>query len=614
MTDPSISEESILAQVLEIASAAERVAFLDRACGDNPALREEIEARLRVHLGSDKLLDLPSTTTAWVTPGDRPGVDKAAATHAESIAERPGTVIGPYKLLEQIGEGGFGVVFLAEQTQPVQRQVALKIIKPGIDSREVIARFEQERQALAMMDHPNIAKVLDAGTIESEPRISEPRPLGSGADQPLTHVRGSGRPYFVMELVKGVPFTKYCDQQHLSLVERLELFIPVCQAVQHAHQKGIIHRDLKPSNVLIALYDGKPIPKVIDFGVAKATAQKLTGRTLFTEVGQIIGTFEYMAPEQADLNNLDIDTRADIYSLGALLYRLLAGTPPFTAEQLRSVPFTEMLRMIREVEPPKPSTKLASSQELPAIAAHHKLEPKKLTKLVKGELDWIVMKALEKDRDRRYETANGLARDIQRYLADEPVQACPPSAGYRLRKFVRRNKGPVLAATTIFLVLLGGIVGTTWGMLTAKAAAKEEKLAKEEEKLAKEIAQQSNAMTTGVLDFVETKILAAARPKDQEGGLGHDVKLADAIKAALAFVEKSFTDQPQIEARLRTTMGISFVYLGDSKTAAEQHEKARALCTELLGSDHPATLESMMSLASAYAQASRNQDAIKLLE
>ena len=326
-------------------------------------------------------------------------------------AETLGMQIGPYKLLQELGEGGMGTVFLAEQQHPVERRVAIKIIKAGMDSRQVLARFEAEEQALAMMDHPHIAKVFDAG------------------------MTPAGRPYFVMELVKGIPITQYCDQEHLTPRERLELFIPVCQAVQHAHQKGIIHRDLKPSNVIVALYDGKPVPKVIDFGVAKATGAKLTERTMFTEVGQMVGTLEYMAPEQAELNNLDIDTRADIYSLGVLLYELLTGSPPFSRQELRSAAFDEMLRIIREVEPPKPSTKLSSSDELPAIAAKRKLEPQRLTKLVAGELDWIVMKCLEKERSRRYETANGLAADIERYLHDEPVQAGPPSAWYRFRKF-----------------------------------------------------------------------------------------------------------------------------------------------------------------------------------
>jgi tetratricopeptide (TPR) repeat protein len=362
--------------------------------------------------------------------GGIPTIDQPAS-------ESPGAVIGPYKLIEQIGEGGMGTVWMAQQQEPVKRLVALKLIKAGMDSKQVLARFEAERQALALMDHPNIARVLDGGTTSG------------------------GRPYFVMDLVKGVPITKYCDEHHLTPRQRLELFIPVCQAVQHAHQKGIIHRDLKPSNVLVALYDGRPVPKVIDFGVAKAAGQPLTDQTLVTGFGAIVGTLEYMSPEQAELNNHDIDTRSDIYSLGILLYELLAGSPPFTKKDLEQAGMLEMLRVIREKEPTKPSTRLSTAEGLPTLAANRGTEPAKLTKLVRGELDWIVMKALEKDRNRRYETANGFAMDVQRYLTDEPVLACPPSAAYRLRKFARRNKsGLAVAALALFvLVLIGGGVG-----------------------------------------------------------------------------------------------------------------------------------------------------------
>src|SRR3989440_2081751 len=334
-----------------------------------------------------------------------------------------------------------GTVFMAEQTQPVQRKVALKVIKPGMDSKQVIARFEAERQALAMMDHVNIARVFDGGAT------------------------AAGRPYFVMELVHGVPITKYCDDNHLTPRERLELFVPVCHAIQHAHQKGIIHRDIKPSNVMITLYDGKPVAKVIDFGVAKATEQKLTERTLFTEYGTVVGTLEYMSPEQAETSALGVDTRSDIFSLGVLLYELLTGSTPLTHKRLKEAAYAEILRMIKEEEPPRPSARLSDSGEaLASISANRHTEPAKLTKLVRGELDWIVMKTLEKDRNRRYETANGIAADVQRYLNDEPVQACPPSARYRFRKFARRHKGALTAAGVVAGargVALGGLGGST---------------------------------------------------------------------------------------------------------------------------------------------------------
>lgn len=346
-----------------------------------------------------------------------------------------------------------GTVWMAQQMDPVRRLVAVKLIKAGMDSKQVIARFEAERQALALMDHANIARVLDAG------------------------MTGAGRPYLVMDLVKGVPITKYCDEHHLTLRQRLELFIPVCQAVQHAHQKGVIHRDLKPSNVLIALYDGKPVPKIIDFGVAKAAGQQLTDKTLVTGFGAIVGTLEYMSPEQAEVNQLDIDTRSDVYSLGVVLYELLAGSPPFNHQELQKTGMLEMLRMIREEEPSKPSTKLSTAEGLPALAANRGTEPTRLTKLVRGELDWIVMKALEKDRNRRYETANAFAVDIERYLNDEQVVACPPSGSYRLRQFARRNRAAlgVAAVVLFFFVLMGG--GAGWAV--RDRAAREADLARD---------------------------------------------------------------------------------------------------------------------------------------
>jgi WD40 repeat protein/serine/threonine protein kinase/Flp pilus assembly protein TadD len=458
-----MSEQSLFIAALE-RDPSERGAFLESACAGNANLRGRVEKLLLAHEHAAKFMEAP------------------AAPHADTIdepvTELPGTMIGPYKLLQQIGEGGMGTVYMAEQTHPVQRKVALKVIKPGMDSRQVLARFEAERQALALMDHPNIAKVHDGGTTDT------------------------GRPYFVMELVKGVPITKYCDDHHLTPRDRLELFVPVCQAVQHAHQKGIIHRDLKPSNVMVCLYDGKPVPKVIDFGVAKATGPKLTERTMYTEFGQVVGTLEYMSPEQAELNQLDIDTRSDIYSLGVLLYELLTGTTPLNRKQMKEKAIFDLLRMIREEEPPKPSTRLSTTEELPSIAAKRGLEPKKLSGLVRGELDWIVMKCLEKDRNRRYETANGLAGDIERYLHDEAVQACPPSVGYRLRKFVRRNKVALAMASALVGALVVAVVGLSVSNLlvarerdqkTQALTDKEQALANESAALTKAREQETRA-------------------------------------------------------------------------------------------------------------------------
>ncbi len=422
-------EEAIFNEARKIESASERAAYLKNACAGHTDLLMRVQALLKVHDQDQNFLESPILAPdSCTTPDSTP------------LSEGPGTVIGPYKLLEQIGEGGMGVVYMAEQTEPVERRVALKIIKLGMDTRQVIARFEAERQALAMMDHPHIAKVLDAGTSQS------------------------GRPYFVMELVKGVPLTEYCDARHLTTRQRLELFLPVCRAVQHAHQKGIIHRDLKPSNVMVALYDDRPVPKIIDFGVAKATSQKLTEKTMFTQYGQIVGTLEYMSPEQATLNQLDIDTRSDIYSLGVLLYELLTGTTPFEKQRLRSSAFEEMLRIIREEEPLKPSTRLTQLQPSPEVKiVNHKSK-------IENDLDWIVMKALEKDRTRRYETANALAVDIAHYLSDEPVVACPPSAAYKFRKFARRNMVVLTTAAIVITALLLGTAVSTWQAIRASKA------------------------------------------------------------------------------------------------------------------------------------------------
>src|SRR5262245_3648184 len=430
MTAPKGDEEAILEVARKIAGAEARQEYLRQACGEDTALCSRVQGLLQIHDEDNGILatDAPTLADTLEVP----------------LTERPGTIIGPYKLLEQIGEGGFGIVFTAEQQQPVRRKVALNVLKPGMDTRQVIARFEAERQALALMDHPHIARVFDGGET------------------------ASGRPYFVMELVRGVPITTYCDQGHLAVRARLELFVTVCQAIQHAHHKGIIHRDLKPSNILVAMYDDKAVVKVIDFGIAKAIGQQLTEKSLFTNLAQMIGTPMYMSPEQAQMSGLDVDTRSDVYALGVLLYELLSGTTPFDKERLRTAAFDEIRRIIREEEPLRPSTRLSTvGQASATLSANRRSDAKRLSQLFRVELDWIVMKALEKDRNRRYDSASAFAADVQRYLRDDPVLACPPSAWYRVSKIVRRHKGPALAASLVVLALVGGIIGTTWGLIRA---------------------------------------------------------------------------------------------------------------------------------------------------
>ncbi|HEV8070078.1 MAG TPA: serine/threonine-protein kinase [Planctomycetaceae bacterium] len=499
MSETPKDAKSIFLAALDIQSPGERAAFVARSCeGDDP-LRKRVEDLLRAYGASGGPLDKMAAALAPTRVG-------------EPIREQVGSTIGSYKLMEQIGEGGFGLVFVAEQQQPIRRKVALKIIKPGMDTRDVIARFEAERQALALMDHPNIARVLDAGTTES------------------------GRPYFVMELVRGIPITEYCDQAQLTPRERLELFVPVCNAIQHAHLKGIIHRDVKPSNVLITLHDDRPVVKVIDFGVAKALHQQLTDRTIYTRYAQMIGTPLYMSPEQAQMSGLDIDTRSDIYSLGVLLYELLTGSTPFNKERLAKAAYDELLKIIREEEPPKPSVRLSQSTDtLPSIAAQRKTEPAKLSKMFSGDLDWIAMKALEKDRTRRYETANAFAADVSRYLNDEPVEASPPSAAYRIRKFARKNRKSVIAVAALMAVLVLGIAGTSWGLFRAKQA---EQAANASQQKTTEALRQ----VTKERDAKVTALTAEAAARDQA-----EHHLANGLVRPIGFSERP-TDSAELRS------------------------------------------------------------------
>jgi tetratricopeptide (TPR) repeat protein len=542
--------KSIFGQALALLSPAEQAAFLDKACGDDAQMRAEVEALLEAHREAGSFLK------------DRGAAP--VATLDDPRREGPGTVIGAYKLVQEIGEGGMGTVWMAQQHEPVKRVVALKVIKPGMDSKQVLARFEAERQALALMDHPNIAKVLDAGST------------------------AAGRPYFVMELVKGAPLTRYCDEHRLTPKQRLELFVPVCQAIQHAHQKGIIHRDIKPSNVLVALYDGKPVPKVIDFGIAKAAGQQLTERTLVTGFGAVVGTLEYMSPEQAELNQLDIDTRSDIYSLGVLLYELLTGTTPLDRKRLKEAAMLELLRIIREEEPPKPSTRLSTTEELPSVAANRGLEPKKLSGLVRGELDWIVMKALEKDRNRRYETANGLAMDVQRYLADEPVQACPPSAWYRFGKFVRRNRAALTTMVLVAAALLTTVIVLVISNISISREEKEKSEALDakdaalgEANASRQQAEENLSLVLAALDEVyiteAEKRLAAYRSEPNNPELTQDPRQTQVdrnfLQKGMGFYEKLI--QPgNAEPAARFQTGKAYRRVGILQRELKQHDKA----------------------------------------
>ncbi len=564
------NEESIFEAARQLPMPEQRAAYLDQTCAGQPELRRRVEQLLIAHEQAGTFLSEPPTS---------PQPTIKLTLPAE---EKPGEKIGHYKLLQEIGEGGCGVVWMAEQEAPVRRRVALKVIKLGMDTKQVVARFEAERQALALMDHPNIAKVLDAGATDT------------------------GRPYFVMELVRGVRITDYCDQNNLSTEQRLALFSKVCQAIQHAHQKGIIHRDIKPSNILVADHDGVPVPKVIDFGIAKATSdQRLTDKTLFTAFEQFIGTPAYMSPEQANLSGLDIDTRTDIYSLGVLLYELLTGKTPFDAKELLQAGLDEMRRTIREKEPARPSTRLSTmlAGDLTTTAKHRHTDAPKLIHLVRGDLDWIVMKCLEKDRTRRYETANGLALDVQRHLSNELVTARPPSTAYRFQKLVRRNRLAFAAASAVLGSLILGLVVALW-LYYRETQARERAGAEEQKaKVASAKNEESARFLKGILESVGPSV-----------ALGRDTALMrEVLDKAAARVSTDLKTQPETEAEMRATLGKVYLQLAEYEKAEAMLREALALKRQLLGAEHAETAIAMSDLGRALITRGKRDEGENLL-
>ncbi len=667
-----MNERELFVQALDIEDVDRRNSFLREACGDNLHLLRDVRALLDAHEKAsgflahglqDNAIDFPKST--------EPTLGYRSESTAGSF------VAGRYKLLQQIGEGGMGAVWMADQTEPVKRRVAVKLIRADKGtSKSILSRFAAERQAIALMDHPNIAKLLDAGTTED------------------------GQPYFVMDLVKGIPVTEYCDAHRLSITDRLGLFVQICSAVQHAHQKGIIHRDIKPSNILVESHDGKPVPKIIDFGLAKATSGiQLSENTLFTGFGNVLGTPLYMAPEQAKFNAVDVDTRADVYALGVILYELLTGTTPLTRETVKKAAIDEMLKMIREQDAPTPSSRLSTSESKPSIAANRHTEPDKLGRFVKGELDWIVMKALSKERERRYETANGFAKDIERFLGDEPVQAGPPSVSYKFSKFVRRNRSQVVAASLLLFALVAGIIGTSWGLvearrqqaiailaLDAERNAKreaEEKRAEAErqttraetgEKLASDRLEQVESekqIAQAVKDFLQNKLLGQADPIKQAQMLDDIDESIDRIQVnptitelldraatqlSPAMIDESFPNQSLLQAELLATVGETYRRIGNDRESLplmdraiaileshgsssakelvrlmvsksrnlldqDQHEaafataeKAWILAKQALGEKNPDTIKALDALAHCHLIAGRVDESAKLYE
>ena len=568
-----MTEETLFLEALS-RSPEERAAFLSRACAGRPELLAAVEALIAAHEKTGNLLDDPRPDLAQ-TIFSTSGVARAPATaeftptpdpaHPGSSDFRaqlePGLMIGGrYTLQEKIGEGGMGEVWVAKQTEPVKRKVALKLIKSGMDSRAVLQRFEQERQALALMDHPNIARVFDGGMTRS------------------------GQPFFVMELVNGLSLTKFCDDLKLTPRERLELFVPICQAVQHAHQKGIVHRDLKPANILVTMVDARPVPKVIDFGVAKATAGKLTDESMSTQLGAVVGTLEYMSPEQAAFSGDDVDTRADIYSLGVILYELLTGLRPIDAKRLKKAALTEMIRIIREEEPSKPSTRLSTEAALPSLAAARQTEPRRLTAMLRGELDWVVMKCLEKQRNRRYETASGLARDIQRYLADEVVEARPPSAAYRLQKLIHRNRATVLATSLIAIAVMLGLIGVTWQWREALHQRKEAEVARADAENSLRIAQEQRKVALeAVGQMVTTVRTELVKKPDLQSVLKKVLEIAQRSLDNIAqnpLVEISLNDTTRAAAHDATAR--MYRDLGDTPAALAEFKKAADIYQTIL--------------------------------